>query len=607
MPQPYSLRQFAMLSVLVVLLAVPAAAERPAAPQLLPESTVAYVRIRDSQEFIRLFQDSNFGRLINDEKIQAVLSGLYGTELSLDGNLTSPAGVVAYIEEQMGSSLDEILTLIQGEVCLALVAEEQQTPGLVGLADLGGQATAERLIEAAAAQMVSEGWNRTTDGEGEDELTVFRRRDEDQDQTMVYLIKDGTFLLSSQAELAKQILATWNGSSQGVKTMADNRRFTSIMKLCSGAKDERPQISWFFDPVTLVNRVVGGSFQGQLVLGVLEQVGVNGLKGLGGSVILGSEEFDTITHAQVLLGNPRTGVIKVLALGESDAKPELWVPGDVASYSTMNLELGKSYDAVRQLWDTISGEGIFDQNVQQYISDEVGFDFEEELIKQLDGRMTMMSWMLPPPARVNGQANLVGVKLNDAKKFQKTLDQLLGLFPGATEPATSSGAKIFKLVLPQADAGPNPLGELVRQQDPAGAIVGDYLLVSDSIQLLRKAIATKGGNGKRLADELDYKLVANMARRQKGGTRPTMISFARPEISLRMMYDLATGGAAQQGLRSVGEENPLFASLADALDGNPLPEFEVISQYLAPRGSMVTDDENGIHYIGFSIRRAAAD
>ena len=90
MPQPYSLRQFAMLSVLVVLLAVPAAAERPAAPQLLPESTVAYVRIRDSQEFIRLFQDSNFGRLINDEKIQAVLSGLYGSELSLDGNLTSP-------------------------------------------------------------------------------------------------------------------------------------------------------------------------------------------------------------------------------------------------------------------------------------------------------------------------------------------------------------------------------------------------------------------------------------------------------------------------------------------------------------------------------------
>ena len=593
-----------LLIITAFLLVAPAKAERPAAPQLLPESTVAYLRIRDSREFIRLFQDSNFGRMLNDEKIQGVLSGLYGTELALDGNMTSPAGVVAYIEDQIGSSLDEILTLVEGEICLALVAAEQQSPTLVGLADLGSQETAERLISAAADQMVAEGWNRKSSDEDEDELTVFRRRDQDEDQTLVYVIKEGTFLFSSQVSQAKQMLAIWNGTAQGVKTMADNRRFTSIMKLCSGAKDERPQVSWFFDPVTLAQRIVGGTFQGQIVLGVLEQIGVNGLKGLGGSVILGAEEFDTITHAHVLLGNPRTGVIKVLALGESDAAPELWVPDDIASYSTINLELGKSYDAVRQLWDTISGDGIFDQNVQQYISDELGFDFETELIKQLDGRMTLFT-AVEQPVKVNSQSMLVGVKLKDVKKFQKTLDQILALFPQAIEPASGgAGSKLFKLVI---DRDERPSQEFMRQADPAGAIVGDYLLLSDSSKLLRRAIATKSGNGKRLADELDYKLVTNMARRQKGGSRPTMISFARPEVSMQMFYDLVTGDAAKQGLSRAGEANPFFQSVADALAGNPLPDFEVISQYLAPQGSMVTDDESGIHYIGFSIRRESAD
>ena len=200
---------------------------------------------------------------------------------------------------------------------------------------------------------------------------------------------------------------------------------------------------------------------------------------------------------------------------------------------------------------------------------------------------------------------MVGVKLKDAKEFQKTLDQILALFPQAIEPATgSAGAKIFKLVV---DRDERPAQEFMRRSDPAGAVVGDYLLLSDSTKLLRKAIATKNGNGKRLADELDYKLVTNMARRQKGGSRPAMISFQRPEVSMQLLYDLVTGDTAKQGLRSAGEENPFFQSVADALDGNPLPAFEVISQYLAPAGAMVTDDENGIHYIGFSIRRESND
>ena len=82
MQHPNLAQRLSLLIVTAFLHVAPVRAERPAAPQLLPESTVAYLRVRDSREFVRLFQDSNFGRMLNDEKIQGVMSGLYGTELS---------------------------------------------------------------------------------------------------------------------------------------------------------------------------------------------------------------------------------------------------------------------------------------------------------------------------------------------------------------------------------------------------------------------------------------------------------------------------------------------------------------------------------------------
>jgi hypothetical protein len=34
-----------------------------------------------------------------------------------------------------------------------------------------------------------------------------------------------------------------------------------------------------------------------------------------------------------------------------------------------------------------------------------------------------------------------------------------------------------------------------------------------------------------------------------------------------------------------------------------LPPFEVLQRYLAPGGTVVVDDETGLHYTDFSLRR----
>jgi hypothetical protein len=72
---------------------------------------------------------------------------------------------------------------------------------------------------------------------------------------------------------------------------------------------------------------------------------------------------------------------------------------------------------------------------------------------------------------------------------------------------------------------------------------------------------------------------------------------------MRFLYDLATGENARNFLNRESDRNPVFKSLNESMKQNPLPPFEVIQNYLAPGGSMVTDDETGLHYMSFSMRR----
>jgi hypothetical protein len=40
-----------------------------------------------------------------------------------------------------------------------------------------------------------------------------------------------------------------------------------------------------------------------------------------------------------------------------------------------------------------------------------------------------------------------------------------------------------------------------------------------------------------------------------------------------------------------------------ALKSKELPPFEVIAKYMAPSGAFVTEEEDGLHYTAFSLRR----
>jgi len=66
---------------------------------------------------------------------------------------------------------------------------------------------------------------------------------------------------------------------------------------------------------------------------------------------------------------------------------------------------------------------------------------------------------------------------------------------------------------------------------------------------------------------------------------------------------MALSEQTRQQLKTQADRNPLFRTLDAALEQHPLPPFEVLQRYLAPGGSMLVDDETGLHYTNFTLRR----
>ncbi|MCL4207668.1 MAG: hypothetical protein KJ000_34730 [Pirellulaceae bacterium] len=587
---PRMLAERILLGVFCVALACsPAWAERPTAPRLLPQDTLAYVRVADMPDLIERFQDTSAGRISQDEQVRPLLKHLWG----------SLEDATKEIEGVLGVSLQELLSIPQGETCLALVAPETGPPAVVLLLDVGDRMPViQKMLDQGEFAMFERGAERRIEAiEGTDviiqQMPGGRRRE------MAYLQREGTVIVGTNSTVLKSIVDAWDG--RPTSKLSDNTDFTAIMKRCTGDEGEQPQITFFIDALELTKRVARGNVTGQTLIALLPALGLDGIGGLGGSIALATEQYDNVAHIHLLLDTPRKGIVEMLALRGGDLTPESWVPTDAVSYTSFNWDIDTSYTALRTLFDAIRGEGALDREVGRRLSDPLGIEFEKEFLAALDGRVTVVSWMVKP-ARLNSRANLLGLRLKDPKAFRNTWLKVTEHLPGQLERKAFGANEYWQIRLPEPPAD-QPERPLLRDPDPVVAIVGDYLLLTDSSELLKHAIVTKGGGAGSLAGELDFKLIASKIRRQNGGENPGMLSFYRPEESLRLMYELATSDTARQRLQSQAENNPFFGALDGALQDNPLPPFAVIARYLAPGGSLITNDATGFHYTSFTLRR----
>ncbi len=566
----------------------PALAARPPAARLLPHSTLAMASITDAPTLVEKFMKTSMGRMSQDPQLKPLLDQLFAVVVES----------TAELEEQAGLSLEDILSIPQGELTIALVGTDEGPPAIVLMIDTGDHLSkAQILLKRGTEALDNSNRERSEETVSDTKIICYDGAGPD-GEDLAYFEKDSTIVVCTRVEVLKTMLTLWNRGE--ADSLADNQEFAAIMQRCGGLDDEPPQIIAFADPIAIFRMIIREDGGSPLVLNMLPILGLDGLTGVGASVFFDAGQYDSIMHLHVGLRSPRAGVLKMIALKPGEVKPEPWVPADVAHYSTLHWDFQKTFDNLAYVYDAINGEGALAGELEREFFGPTGIKLEEDILQSLEGRVTILTRIEHGASFTRAQGFLVGAKLSNVEKAKEVLDKITELADSELEKKEFGSNVYYQPKMPEFF---QERPEEERPQMPCFGILDDYVLASNQDAFYKKVIGTASGSGKSLAGELDFKLIASKIRSEAGATKPGMISFDRPEEALRWLYEMASGEAVTTGLSQAAENNPFMKGVDQALKDNPLPPFSVVRQYLAPSGAMVVDDETGIHYMTFSLRR----
>ena len=580
------------------------------APALFPERTLAYLRVDNVKEMKEAFGRSTMGKLSGDEKIKPILMEFYGSLV----NSTEA------IREYTGLNLEEMLSIPTGELAIAMLPSDQMQarsrtrrndagnqevvvelnqPCVAVMMDAGEEISGVQvLLERMQAQLPAEMQHSETKFGS---LTLHRYSNPDKiEEQFGYFIDQGVFVGCSSLVALDRLAKKWSGQAVDWPSLAENRQFTSIMGRCVGTQGERPHASFYVDPLALIRQVSPANATSTMVFAVLPTLGLNDIQAIGGSVILSPPDFDSINHFHVLLGSPRRAILALLRPKTGSITPENWVPASVASYSTINWDASSTVKGVEQLYNQFRGDNALQTEVFDRVSKRLDLDFRKDILENLEGRFTMIQGFTRP-VRINSGSNVYAIRLKNPESFNKNVLPKLMAQVEKNQPVTNENFGPLRAYVFQPGRGRN--SENIRQPEICVTMIDDYVLLSDSKYMMNELATCIGAPDDRLSESIEFQMISDRIKAQLQGKECSALTYSRPEESLQMFYELARDPGNREKLRGMAANNGFFTALLAALDKHDLPEFSVISKYLAPTGGFLVEEDTGLHYMAFGLRR----
>lgn len=580
------------------------------APALLPERTLAYLRIDNVKEMKEALGRSTMGKLSADEKIKPILMEFYGSLVN-----SSEA-----IREYTGLNLEEMLSIPTGELAVALLPSDQMQarararrnedgdqevrvevnqPSVAIMMDAGEEiAGVQVLLQRMQEQLPP---NMEHDEAKMGNLTLHQYSNPDKaSEQFGYFIDQGVFVGCSNLTALGRLAKKWSGQPVDWPSLSENRQFTSIMGRCVGTQGERPHASFYVDPLALIRQLSPATATSTMVFAVLPTLGLNDIQAIGGSVILSPPDFDSINHFHVLLGSPRRAILALLRPKTGSITPENWAPASSASYMTINWDATSTIKGIEQLYDQFQGEDAMQRDVFDRVSKRLDLDFRKDILDNLEGRFTMIQGFTRP-VRINSGSNVYAIRLKNPEHFNNNVLPKLMELVKKNQEVTNENFGPLKAYVFKPGRGRN--SENIRQPEICITMIDDYVILADSKYMMNEIAACMNTPEDRLADSIEFQMIADRIKAQLQGKECSALSYARPEESLQMFYELAREPGNRDKLRGVSEGNGFFTALLAALDKHDLPDFSVIAKYLAPTGGFLVEEETGLHYMTFGLRR----
>jgi hypothetical protein len=578
-------------------------AQAAAAPErILPESTVLLFKINSAKEFRESFRHSQYGQLWNDPGLNE-----FKDELSQRINDATKS-----LRERTGMSLGEILAIPQGSVGIAAIyREEAKTPlAFAVLADAGENAKKlEDLLDRAARQSEESGAKVATESFNGMTIHIIQpppRKEQDKNPKekerevtrppIVWTNFGSDFFVGTDVEVVKDLAAHREGRDN---SLASTDAFTrTLAKLNAQAA---PAI-WFIDLNKAVKLAVQVNARGveadrQQNEVLLQDLGINGLKSVGGSITLGTESYDSVTKTFFLAPRPVEGLLSVFSLPPISLKPESWVPATVASYQTLSFDLDTGYKGLEDLANKFQ-PGLLNTIEVQLGGPNGGppLSFKNDIIGPLGDRVTIIS-DFKKPIKEDSQRMLVAIHLEDTKAFQNSLARIIALAGANPVQREFQGTTIYDFSLPNNAAAPDVNIQALRGPISL-AIAKDTLFVTTNTTLLEQVLRPGSSS---LGDSSAFQAIA-----KELPEKASSLTYVRPDEQARLYYDNVKNGQLEKTLQQAaasarnGRELP---GLDKLIPTDKLPEFSFFAKFLSLRGGYSVMDDDGFVMTSFTLRR----
>jgi hypothetical protein len=607
------------------------------APRLLPSGTLAYLRVDNVNDIRADWGGSSLGKMLDDPKMRPFVSDIDKILSDLFDN----------VGKELGLTLDELRSLPQGQLAIALLEgpppeEKSDEKKADDEEEEDDDAIARRLRNKrrqqnsfAVALMMDAGPNNREMTDlvdrlmdlaeknrfivqkeqiGSIELTRLVRQRGDGD-VIEWFEQDGFYVFGAGRTIAQSIAKKLNAegrdsnrssgrsrrsdttsSDPETETLAQNADFIAVMSRSIGAEAEIPQITFFVNPYGIAKRIIARSGSAFFIAPIVQDLGIEKIRGIGGSLFRGGEIVESIGHVHVLIDPPRSGFFGVLRPEDIEVSPPDWVPADAASFTCVGWDIETAFENLGKIINRFAGEGSFEKNTEDEAKLRFDLSLKEEVFPLMTGRVvTMQRYQLP--ANWNSMARAIAIEVKDAKEAGKLLDKVKAKAPPQRmKPEVLRGKTAYFSEQRQFDQ-PG-----VRVPENSVMLLGNWLLFCDSREVLLQVLRAEAGEIDRLADDADYVLLTSELGAKLEGETPFLFQFNRDAESYRILYEMANSEETAQSVENRGGDNPIAGRVAELMRRNDWPEWEDLEKYFSVSGIFGYDEPGGIHFGSLNLR-----
>ena len=603
---------------------------------LLPNTTKAYVSVKDVDLLREKFETTQLGQLANDPVMKPFVE-------DLRKQIESKLGQT---DIRLSIELDDLKDVYGGEVCLAMIqpggdVKQHALVLLVDVTDHLKQANA--LLADIKKQLTQQGAKSSEqkiDGTTLVSYVLPKKRGAAVAQQAFYFIHQDQLVATDHEATAKEILSRFAGGGKDV--LKEFPVFKATMDRCAKAFGATPaHVRWFVEPfgyLETTRAAAGGRKErGTDMLKVLRNQGFDAIKGLGGFVSFSVDDNETqhgtFIYAPPVVSKPGEKyklAARMLDFPESkELTPQAWVPEKVTNYITLYWEMAKAFESAKTLVDESAGAEVFEDVLDSLKNDESGpqIDVRKDLIQQLGKRVTFFAdYRLPISPTCERWC--VGFEVQNASVVARTLAKAMEADPDASKRILVLGESkqtIWEISREEEEEGGLEIeiggpgfGEFEEEEEEGQAppmldhaaftVIHGQLLITSHYDFMVE-ILKEAGKRPPLDKAKEYVRVA-AALKKLGAGQNAFAFFTRTDKAYHVTYEMIRTG-------KMPEAKSLFGGLLNQMmgpdekgvlreqqiDGAKMPDYEKIRKYLGPAGAFVDSESDGWFVTGCLLKK----